>query len=160
MEFYKNRVLVTGGCGFIGSHYIESLSQKYPNCKILNLDICSYAVLEQTVASLNILPNYTLEKIDIGNQNSVNKIIKEFEPGLVVNFAAESHVDNSIENPNLFLETNILGCSNLMLSFSNLENDGSRVFHHISTDEVFGDLEFEDKKLFDEKSNLNPLTDM
>lgn len=152
--FFNNKVLVTGGCGFIGSHYIESLIEKYPNCEILNIDLCTYAVSQQTIDELDAYKNYTLKKININKLEDVKKAVLNFDPGLIVNFAAESHVDNSIENPNLFLETNIIGCSNLMLAI--LEQKNRAFFHHISTDEVFGDLDFDEKNLFNEESVINP----
>ena len=143
MKYPFKRVLVTGGCGFIGSAFIEVLSTRFSNIEILNIDNLSYAVSKKTIEQLGNFSNYTLKNIDISDYKKINEEISGFEPDLIINFAAESHVDNSIKNPKPFIDTNIIGTFNLLES---MKNAGVNcLFHHISTDEVFGDLKFDDK---------------
>ncbi len=158
MKFKYNRVLVTGGCGFIGSHYIEALLNTFTNVEVINLDLCTYAVSKKNIRLLDSLPNYELIKGSICDDSLVKKTLKNFEPDLVVNFAAESHVDNSINDPSIFLETNVLGTVNLInnLVFSDNKNLKETIFHQISTDEVFGDTDIHSKDLFNEESPMKP----
>lgn len=158
MKFKFSRVLVTGGCGFIGSHYIELLSKKYPEVTILNLDLCTYAVSQKTIDLLDSLPNYSMMQGSICDHSFINKIYNDYQPDLVVNFAAESHVDNSINNPNIFIDTNVLGTVNLIKNLVSSKNSSlhKTLFHQISTDEVFGDTDLNSKELFVENSPLKP----
>ena len=102
MIYPFSKVMVTGGCGFIGSHFIEQLSILHPQVSILNLDSCTYAVSKNTIEMLNTLKNYSLIRADIRNANAVNSAIESFKPEIIIHFAAESHVDNSIKDPNIF----------------------------------------------------------
>ncbi len=141
MGNYKN-ILVTGGAGFIGSHLVIQLIKKYPNYKIINADSLTYASNLKNLQEVENASNYIFEKIDVRNKNSVNKILIKHEIDNIIHLAAESHVDNSINNPLEFAETNVLGTLNLLDSArnywrNNLEN---KCFYHVSTDEVYGSL--------------------
>ena len=140
------KLLVTGGYGFIGSNFINLASQS--NYKIINIDNVTYAANKNNIRVENI----NNIEIDIADYPNIEKTILDFKPDAVVHFAAESHVDNSIEDPYIFLNTNILGTYNLLQACSKLENN----FHfiHISTDEVFGELGKEG--FFNEKTNYDP----
>ena len=152
----KNKILVTGGGGFIGSHYINEILSLYPHKEILNLDCISYATSNKTLDLLNDFKNYRFKQIDINNFDDVLLAFKNFEPDLVVHFAAESHVDNSVSGPKIFLETNIMGTFNLLQASLEIKKIlPSVIFHHVSTDEVYGDLDFHEAK-FTEFSNYQP----
>tara|TARA_B100000902_G_scaffold400013_1_gene474547 strand:- start:4561 stop:5547 length:987 start_codon:yes stop_codon:yes gene_type:complete len=152
----KNKILVTGGGGFIGSHYINEILSLYPHKEILNLDCISYATSNKTLDLLNDFKNYRFKQIDINNFDDVLLAFKNFEPDLVVHFAAESHVDNSVSGPKIFLETNIMGTFNLLQASLEIKKIlPSLIFHHVSTDEVYGDLDFHEAK-FTEFSNYQP----
>ena len=129
--------LVTGGAGFIGSNYIFYLLKKYPNDEIVCLDKLTYAGNLSTLESVLNLPNFKFVKGDICDRDLVYKLVEEEMPDVIVNFAAESHVDRSIEDPSLFLNTNIVGTSVLMDAARKF---GIKRFHQVSTDEVYGDL--------------------
>ena len=129
--------LVTGGAGFIGSNYIFYLLKKYPEDKIVCLDKLTYAGNLSTLESVLNLPNFKFVKGDICDRDLVYKLVEEEMPDVIVNFAAESHVDRSIEDPSLFLNTNIIGTSVLMDA---ARKYSIRRFHQVSTDEVYGDL--------------------
>ena len=109
------KYLVTGAAGFIGANFVKYLLKKWGNdVEIVILDALTYAGNPMTIKDEIKLPNVTFVKGDIGDRELVTKIMNEFDPDFVVNFAAESHVDRSIENPRLFLETNILGTQNML----------------------------------------------
>lgn len=130
-------IVVTGGAGFIGSNFIFYMMKKYPKYRVVCLDKLTYAGNLFTLEPVMKNKNFRFVKLDICNREGVYKLFKEEQPEIVVNFAAESHVDRSIENPEIFLKTNILGTSVLMdacLKF------GVKRFHQVSTDEVYGDL--------------------
>ena len=129
--------LVTGGAGFIGSNYIFYLLKKYPSDEIVCLDKLTYAGNLSTLESVLNLPNFKFVKGDICDRDLVYKLVEEEMPDVIVNFAAESHVDRSIEDPSLFLNTNIVGTSVLMDAARKF---GIKRFHQVSTDEVYGDL--------------------
>lgn len=145
------KLLVTGGCGFIGSNFIHYILKKYSSYKIFNLDKLTYAGNLGNLKEIENNENYHFIKGDICDYKTVNKAMKGID--IVVHFAAESHVDRSIEKPGEFIKTNILG-TQVLLDLS-LKNN-IRKFHHISTDEVFGALELNDKKRFNEKMHYNP----
>ena len=142
-------ILITGGAGFIGSNFIHYLHHKYADYQIINLDKLTYAAHLDNLK--DIKDNYTFREGDILDYDLVTKIVQEHKIDLIVHFAAESHVDRSIEGPDIFLETNILGTANLLKVA--LENKKIR-FHHISTDEVFGSLGQEG--LFNENTPYDP----
>lgn len=145
------RLLVTGGAGFIGSNFILYWIEKYPQDKIVNLDKLTYAGNLENLRSVEKNPNYTFIKGDIIDEEIVNQAMKDVD--VVVNFAAESHVDRSILGPAIFVMTNIVGIQ-VLLSVA-LRHKIKR-FHHISTDEVFGSLELGSKEKFNEKSPFKP----
>ena len=137
--------IVTGGAGFIGSNFIFHMLHKYPDDRIVCLDKLTYAGNLSTLASVMEQPNFRFVKLDICDREGVYRLFEEEHPGVVVNFAAESHVDRSIEDPGIFLQTNIMGTAVLM--------DACRVYgiqryHQVSTDEVYGDLPLDRPDLF------------
>lgn len=144
-------LLVTGGAGFIGSNFIHYWLKKYPEDKIINLDVLTYAGNINNLKSLSNHQGYVFVKGNILDKNLVNRIMDDID--IVVHFAAESHVDRSILDPDLFLQTNILGTHVLLESA--LKNKIKR-FHHISTDEVFGSLALHSQKKFDLESAYDP----
>ena len=136
-----NKILVTGGCGFIGSNFIIN-ELKNTNNKILNLDLLTYAGNIDNLKTINNHENYSFIKGDIANQKCVQSIFNNFAPDSIINFAAESHVDRSIDSPNEFINTNIIGTLNLLQCARQYHNKNkSFKFLHVSTDEVYGSLE-------------------
>ena len=137
------KILVTGGCGFIGSSYIQNILNNYDGIEIQNIDLMTYATSKKTLALLDEYKNFSHSTIDISNFAAIDGEIKNFSPDLIVNFAAESHVDNSIEGALPFINSNILGVFNLLEISKNLRDQNKKnfLFHQISTDEVYGDLE-------------------
>lgn len=138
-------IIVTGGAGFIGSNFIFYLLNKYPNYRVICLDCLTYAGNLSTLASVMDNKNFRFVKESITNRESVYKLFEEEKPDIIVNFAAESHVDRSIENPELFLATNIIGTSILMDA---CRKYGIKRYHQVSTDEVYGDLPIDRRDLF------------
>ncbi|MBW7986332.1 dTDP-glucose 4,6-dehydratase [Lactobacillus helveticus] len=139
------KVIVTGGAGFIGSNFIFYMMKKHPDYEIICLDKLTYAGNLSTLKSVLDKPNFKFVKLDICDRDGVYKLFEEEKPDVVVNFAAESHVDRSIENPEIFLETNIIGTSVLMDA---CRKYGIKRFHQVSTDEVYGDLPLDRPDLF------------
>lgn len=151
-----NRILVTGGMGFIGSSFLLKCCKKFPNLEFINVDNLSYSFSPKTQEELNLHQNYSFLQADICDLNALEDIFKNNDIDMIVHFAAESHVDNSIEAPLQFINTNILGTFNLLsIVKKQLENGTSIYFHHISTDEVYGSLN-EKEPSFTEKSNFAP----
>ena len=130
-------ILVTGGAGFIGSNFLLYMVRKYPNYRFLCVDKLTYAGNLSNIASLLDLPNFRFVKLDICDRTGIFDLFRQEKPEIVVNFAAESHVDRSIDDPQLFLLTNILGTQVLMDACREF---GVKRFHQVSTDEVYGDL--------------------
>lgn len=131
------KIVVTGGAGFIGTNFIYYLVSKYPDYKIICIDKLTYAGNKDNLAPLFKNPNFKFYKTDICSKSSIEKIFSKERPDIVVNFAAESHVDRSIKNPQIFLKTNIIGTSVLMDASIKF---GVKRYHQVSTDEVYGDL--------------------
>lgn len=146
----NRKLLVTGGCGFIGSNFIGYWLKKYPNDKIINLDKLTYAGHLTSTKEFSKNKNYKFVKGDICDEKLVDRLMKGVD--IVVHFAAESHVDRSIKDPNTFIRTNVLGTANL-LNIA-LKHKVKR-FHHISTDEVFGELPL-GKGKFSENTPYDP----
>lgn len=144
---YK-KFLITGGLGFIGGNFLKILTKKYPNSKFLNLDKITYAASKNLANELKQNKNYNFQKIDICDFNKLKKKFDNFNPDIVVHFAAESHVDNSIKKPDNFINTNIFGTYNLLKLIKKKVK-----MIHISTDEVFGEA---NKKSFVESSAYDP----
>lgn len=139
------KIIVTGGAGFIGSNFIFYEMKKHPEDRIICLDKLTYAGNLSTLKSVMDKPNFRFIKADICDENAVNKLFEEEKPDIVVNFAAESHVDRSIEDPNVFLNTNIMGTATLMNA---CRKYGIKRYHQVSTDEVYGDLPLDRPDLF------------
>lgn len=141
--------LVTGGAGFIGSNFLHYM-RKVTSEKVIVLDNLTYA------ADLRFIPDdpqFEFVWCDITNENHVDYIFKKYKPRKVFHFAAESHVDNSIKNYRPFLESNVIGTINLLNASLAID---LQKFHHISTDEVYGSLEYEDTELFTEETPYDP----
>jgi len=145
------KLLVTGGAGFIGSNFIRYWFKNYPGDKIVNLDKLTYAGHLSSIKDISSKKNYKFIKGDICNPEVVEKAMKGVD--YVVHFAAESHVDRSILSPQVFLKTNVIGTQVLLAAAL---KEGVQRFHHISTDEVFGDLPLNSKDKFDEGTCYNP----
>ena len=130
-------IIVTGGAGFIGSNFVFHMLKKYPEYRIICLDKLTYAGNLSTLKSVLDNPNFRFVKADICDASAVDRLFIEEKPDVIVNFAAESHVDRSIENPTVFLETNIMGTAVLLNACL---KHGITRYHQVSTDEVYGDL--------------------
>lgn len=150
------KILVTGGLGFIGSALIRELLSN-DQVELLNIDKCSYAAMPEALEEQENNKNYYFEKIDITNANDINRIISDFKPNKIFHLAAESHVDRSIEGPEDFLQTNIMGTANILEAIRKnfLALPKNFILIHVSTDEVFGSLK-KDGSLFHESSLYKP----
>lgn len=138
-------ILVTGGAGFIGSNFVYLLLEERQDWRIVCVDALTYAANIHTLNDALKNPNFVFYKENICHKNGMEEIFKAEQPDVVVNFAAESHVDRSIENPTIFLETNIIGTAVLMDICRKYE---IQRFHQVSTDEVYGDLPIDRRDLF------------
>mgnify|MGYP000184669971 FL=1 len=138
-------IIVTGGAGFIGSNFVFHMLNKYPDYRIVCLDKLTYAGNLSILAPVMDNPNFRFVKLDICDREGVNQLFEEEHPDMVVNFAAESHVDRSIEDPGIFFQTNILGTATLMDA---CRKYGIKRYHQVSTDEVYGDLPLDWPDLF------------
>ena len=141
----KMTIIVTGGAGFIGSNFVFHMLNKYPDYRIVCLDCLTYAGNLSTLEPVMDNPNFRFVKESITDREAVYKLFEEEKPDMVVNFAAESHVDRSIENPEVFLDTNIKGTAVLMDA---CRKYGIKRYHQVSTDEVYGDLPLDRPDLF------------
>jgi len=156
-------ILVTGGAGFIGSNFVPYFLEKYQNYHIVNLDLLTYAGNLENLKEVENNPRYIFIKGNICNRELVEYIFEKYDIQGVIHFAAESHVDNSITNPSIFIETNVNGTFTLLdvakkywmeKPFSYKKNYSNCRFHHISTDEVYGTLN--EKDLFTEETPYAP----
>lgn len=138
-------IIVTGGAGFIGANFVYYELEKHPEDRIICLDALTYAGNLETLEEAMKNPNFRFVKGDIADRELVNALFEEEHPDIVVNFAAESHVDRSIENPEIFLKTNIMGTQVLMDA---CRKYGIKRYHQVSTDEVYGDLPLDRPDLF------------
>ena len=150
------KILITGGAGFIGSHVVRRFLNNYPNYKIFNLDVLTYAGNLENLKDIENASNYTFLKGDITNEDYIDSLFQEHEFDSVIHLAAESHVDRSITDPLAFAKTNILGTMNLLNAFKKQwQNDWKgKLFYHISTDEVYGTLG--ETGLFTETTSYDP----
>ena len=139
------KFLVTGGAGFIGGNFLHIMVNKYPNDEYVCIDALTYAGNMETLAPIMDKPNFKFIHENICNREAVYKLFEEEKFDYVINFAAESHVDRSIENPEVFLKTNILGTQVLMDA---CRKYGIKRYHQVSTDEVYGDLPLDRPDLF------------
>ena len=153
----KRSVLITGGAGFIGSHVVRQFVNKYPDYRIINLDLLTYAGNLENLKDVEDKPNYTFVKADICDYERVVEIFREYEIDGVIHLAAESHVDRSIKDPFTFARTNVMGTLSLLqaakVCWAGEYDD--KLFYHISTDEVYGALDFDDT-LFTETTKYAP----
>jgi len=145
-------VLVTGGLGFIGSHFVRLLLRERPEVRVVNLDKVTYAGNPENLADVVPHPNYTFVRGDIADRTLVDRVFRDNRPGIVVNFAAESHVDRSILDPGPFIQTNILGVQALLEAARQHRPDR---YIQISTDEVYGDIPQEEPPA-EEDATLRP----
>lgn len=153
------RILITGGAGFIGSNLIDYWLTTYPEDNILNIDKLTYASNPDNLKSAINNSKYEFSKVDIADRTSLRSELIRFMPDGIIHLAAESHVDNSISSPEVFVNTNIVGTFNLLeecrnMWLSNADSFKQNRFHHVSTDEVYGALGYEG--CFTEKSAYSP----
>ena len=139
------KIIVTGGAGFIGSNFVIHMVKKYPEHEIVNLDLLTYAGNLENLKSVEDAPNYRFVKGDIADRKFVFDLFEKEKPDVIVNFAAESHVDRSIKDPESFVRTNVLGTTTLLDA---CKEYGIKRFHQVSTDEVYGDLPLDRPDLF------------
>ena len=147
----RKRILVTGGAGFIGSNFVRYMLNKHQDYKIVNLDLLTYAGNIKSLDDVKDNPNYLFVKGDIADNKLVDKIVSDNKIDVIINFAAESHVDRSITNPDIFVKTNVLGTQNLLEVAKKYKTEK---FFQISTDEVYGSLG--KTGFFTEKTPLSP----
>jgi len=139
------KVIVTGGAGFIGGNFVHYMLKQYPNYKIICVDSLTYAGNMETLEPVVDNPNFVFIKADISDRAAIYAVFEEIKPDIVINFAAESHVDRSIEAPGAFLQTNIIGTQVLLDACRTF---GIQRYHQVSTDEVYGDLPLDRIDLF------------
>ena len=159
MEFKRN-IIITGGAGFIGSHVVRLFVNKYPDYHIINIDKLTYAGNLENLKDIEAHENYTFVKADICDFEKILKIIKDFKVDGIIHLAAESHVDRSIKDPFTFAQTNVMGTLSLLQAAKTIwetlpEKYENKRFYHISTDEVYGALNFDDT-LFTEETKYDP----
>lgn len=147
------KVLITGGAGFIGSNYVYLRAEKYPTDDIVVLDKLTYAGNLENIRPLLDSGKVRFVQADIADSQSINNLFEQEKFDLVINFAAETHVDHSILNPNIFIDTNVVGTHNLLRASL---NTGVKRYHQVSTDEVYGDLGETKDTFFREDTPLDP----
>src|SRR4026207_650747 len=137
-------IIITGGAGFIGSHVVRLFVTRYPQYNIINLDALTYAGNLENLRDIENSPNYSFERVNILDTDGLEKLFTLRTPDAIIHLAAESHVDRSILSPMDFVYTNVIGTVNLLnvakQLWSRLPTPDSRLFYHVSTDEVFGAL--------------------
>lgn len=150
-------ILITGGAGFIGSHVVRLFVKRYPEYRIVNLDLLTYAGNLENLKDVEGEPNYTFERGDICDYERMVELFRKYDIDGVIHLAAESHVDRSIKDPFTFARTNVMGTLSLLQAAKVCweGNYEGKLFYHISTDEVYGALEFDDT-LFTEQTKYAP----
>ena len=149
----RKKILVTGGAGFIGGNFVQYMVNKYPHYDIYNLDVLTYAGDLTKHREIEDMDNYHFIKADISKVDTIYSLFEKEKFDFVVHFAAESHVDRSITDPGIFVRTNVIGTQVLLDAAKQV---GITKFVHISTDEVYGELDFDSTKLFTEETPLRP----
>ena len=139
------KIIVTGGAGFIGGNFVHHMVNKYPDYEIINLDLLTYAGNLETLKPVEDKPNYKFIKGDIADRKFIFDLFEKEKPDVIVNFAAESHVDRSITDPESFVRTNVMGTTTLLDACREF---GIKRYHQVSTDEVYGDLPLDKPDLF------------
>ena len=141
------KIIVTGGAGFIGSNFVHHMVNKYPDYEIINLDLLTYAGNLENLKPVEDKPNYKFVKGDIADRKFIFELFEKEKPDVVVNFAAESHVDRSIKNPEIFVQSNVMGTVNLLQRAKEAWYDAEaktwkegKKYLQVSTDEVYGAL--------------------
>lgn len=154
---YERNILITGGAGFIGSHVVRLFVKKYPEYRIINLDKLTYAGNLENLRDVENEPNYTFVKEDICDLEKIREVFNKYKVDGVIHLAAESHVDRSITDPFTFARTNVMGTLSLLQAAKEswAGDDNDKLFYHVSTDEVYGALEFDDT-LFTEDTRYDP----
>jgi dTDP-glucose 4,6-dehydratase len=148
------KILVTGGAGFIGANFLNLLVPRHPEHQFINLDALTYAANLKSLEGIAKAPNYAFEHVDLADFAAVQSVFDKHAPELVVHFAAESHVDRSISGPRAFLRANVEGTFNLLEACRAHWQPGQGLFHHVSTDEVYGSLG--DTGYFTEETRYDP----
>ncbi|ANU13950.1 dTDP-glucose 4,6-dehydratase [Planococcus halocryophilus Or1] len=149
----NQKILVTGGAGFIGGNFVQYMVEKYPDYDIYNLDLLTYAGDLTKHKEIENNSNYHFLKADIADHKAINELFGTYKFDYVIHFAAESHVDRSITNPEIFVQTNVLGTQVLLDAAKNI---GVTKFVHVSTDEVYGELDFDPATFFTEETPIQP----
>ena len=153
---FKKNILITGGAGFIGSHVVRLMVNRYPHYRIVNLDKLTYAGNLANLLDVREKPNYRFVKADICDFDEVQRVFEEYRIDSVIHLAAESHVDRSITDPFSFARTNVMGTLNLLEAARRTwQPQAPHLFYHVSTDEVYGTLPFGDA-LFTEETRYDP----
>ncbi len=148
------RILVTGGAGFIGSTLLNTLVPRHTEHQFLNIDVLTYAANPANLVAIEDMKNYEFEQVDITDEIGVQSVFDRWRPDCVIHLAAESHVDRSIHGPRAFMLTNVLGTFNLLEAARATWKPEEGLFHHVSTDEVYGSLA--DGEFFSESSPYDP----
>ena len=157
MEQFKRNILITGGAGFIGSNLVRLFVNRYPEYRIVNLDVLTYAGNLENLKDVEDRPNYVFVKADICDYQRMAQIFAEYDIDGVIHLAAESHVDRSIKDPFTFARTNVMGTLSLLQAAKEQWKEEGRAyrFYHVSTDEVYGALQM-DGTFFTEKTKYDP----
>ena len=134
------KIIVTGGAGFIGANFLNLMVPRYPKHRFINVDCLTYAANLGSLQAIADRDNYELRRVDITDHDAIDALVSGLTPDIVVHFAAESHVDRSITGPRAFVHTNIEGTFNLLEACRKHWSAGQGLFHHVSTDEVYGSL--------------------
>jgi dTDP-glucose 4,6-dehydratase len=151
---WKKNILITGGAGFIGSHLVRLMVKTYSDYRIINMDNLTYAGNIKNLSDIESFENYVFVKGDICNHKETKTVFDKYEISDVIHLAAESHVDRSIDGPMEFVMTNVVGTVNLLQVAKDVWSGSNHVFHHVSTDEVYGSLD--EQGLFEETTAYDP----